>query len=277
MKHTLIRIQIENNIYDRLVTDSIKYALLSLPYTINRMKLRDIRSRITNIAKGKISEKIFLHFCEQNAIPVQTEKCQTPFYLPDKKDFIMGREEWDIKNNFLRHTGPILSLDNYLNLPALIPNRGEWDQWTKKDICLHTPETETVCYLFSFMKGWEGRAPFLSIELTDDQISFISELSTHRKNKETPYTEDWFWTKMTTLGDGNPFNYHLNFHSELILCGVAQKKDFIHFKKLIPQNFQNGLFQTRINNMGLEIKNLSSFLTFYPRLAEKMDCGIILD
>ena len=43
MKHTLIRIQIENNIYDRLVTDSIKYALLSLPYTINRMKLRDIR------------------------------------------------------------------------------------------------------------------------------------------------------------------------------------------------------------------------------------------
>jgi hypothetical protein len=29
--------------------------------------------------------------------------------------------------------------------------------------------------------------------------------------------------------------------------------------------------------MGLEIKNLSSFLTFYPRLAEKMDCGIILD
>ena len=27
MKHTLIRIQIENNIYDRLVTDSIQYAL----------------------------------------------------------------------------------------------------------------------------------------------------------------------------------------------------------------------------------------------------------
>ena len=95
MLRQIIRIQIENSIYDRLMEKSVSYALISLPYTINRMRLRDIQSRITNIVEGKISEKLFIHFCEQNEIPVQTEKCQTPFYLPDKRDFILGREEWN--------------------------------------------------------------------------------------------------------------------------------------------------------------------------------------
>ena len=54
MIHPIIRIQIENSIYDRLVAESVKYALISLPYTINRMSLKDIQARITNIAKGKI-------------------------------------------------------------------------------------------------------------------------------------------------------------------------------------------------------------------------------
>ena len=115
MLKQIIRIQIENSIYDRLMEESVRYSLISLPYTINRMNLLDIESRITNIAKGKISEKIFLHFCDLNEIPVKTKNCETPFYLPDKRDFILGREEWDIKNNFLRHDGDILLTEDYLN------------------------------------------------------------------------------------------------------------------------------------------------------------------
>ena len=57
MLKQIIRIQIENSIYDRLMAESVRYAIISLPYTINRMNLIDIQSRITNIAKGKISEK----------------------------------------------------------------------------------------------------------------------------------------------------------------------------------------------------------------------------
>ena len=146
MLKQIIRIQIENSIYDRLMAESVKYAIISLPYTINRMNLIDIQSRITNIAKGKISENIFLHFCDLNEILVNTKNCETPFYLPDKRDFILGREEWDIKNNFLRHDGDILLTEDYLNLPGLVPNRGSWDQWSKKNSCLHAPETESVCY-----------------------------------------------------------------------------------------------------------------------------------
>ena len=52
MLKQIIRIQIENSIYDRLMAESVRYAIISLPYTINRMNLIDIQSRITNIAKG---------------------------------------------------------------------------------------------------------------------------------------------------------------------------------------------------------------------------------
>jgi hypothetical protein len=277
MLKQIIRIQIENSIYDRLMAESVRYAIISLPYTINRMNLLDIQSRITNIAKGKISEDIFLHFCDLNEIPVKTENCQTPFYLPDKRDFIIGREEWDIKNNFLRHDEDILSTEQYLNLPGLIPNRGGWDQWSKKDKCLHAPETESVCYLFSFMKGWKGKVPFVSIEISDDQIAFLIKLIQSSRIKEQPYQEKWFWSEMTKLGNGIPFTYLLNFHPELILCGLAQEKDFSRFIDLKPQLFQKGLFKTRINNKGIDIKELSSFLSLYPRLGENMKCGTLLD
>jgi hypothetical protein len=277
MSHQMIRVQIENSIYDRLVKNAVDYALISLPYTINRMNLRDYKSRITNIAKGKLSENLFILFCEENEIPVQTEKCQTPFFIPDKRDFILGREEWDIKNNFLKHDDPVLSKNEYLHLPGLIPNRGTWDQWSKKRDCLHAPETDSVCYLFSFMKGWEGDNPFLSIDLSNEQTAFLSYLVKSRDQYKKPYMEDWFWEKMNEKGNGHPYKIQMNFHPEMVICGIAQKKDFDRFYELKPQSFSNGIFKTRIKNMGIQIKDLSSFITLYPRLNEKIKCGVILD
>ena len=84
MLKQIIRIQIENSIYDRLMAESVRYAIISLLYTINRMNLIDIQSRITNIAKGKISEKIFLHFCDLNEIPVKTKNSPRNPVVPGK-------------------------------------------------------------------------------------------------------------------------------------------------------------------------------------------------
>lgn len=277
MSHPIISVLLNNSLYDRLVQESVEYALISLPYTINRMNLRGLTARLTNIAKGKLSEKLFQSFCDANDIPIQTEKCQTPFYKPDNRDFILGREEWDIKNNFLKHPEPLLGQTEYLELPALIPNRGEWDQWSKRKEHLHTPETESVCYLFSFMKGWEGKQPFLSITLTDEQIAFLTFLVKTRNQYKKPYTEEWFWEKMHDKGKGTPYKFQLNFHPELVLCGIAQEKDFNKFKTLEPQSFYDGVFRTRIKNKGIQIKELSSFLTLYPRLKENMKNGVILD
>ena len=46
--HDLIRIQIENRLYERLVLEVVEYAILSLPYTINRMELKETSTRIQN-------------------------------------------------------------------------------------------------------------------------------------------------------------------------------------------------------------------------------------
>ena len=76
MIHPIIRIQIENSIYDRLVAESVKYALISLPYTINRMSLKNIQARITNIAKGKMKK-----FFKENTLLNQQ-------YIKDSKQSI---------------------------------------------------------------------------------------------------------------------------------------------------------------------------------------------
>ena len=44
--HDLIRIQIENRLYERLVLEAVEYAILSLPYTINRMDLKATSTRL---------------------------------------------------------------------------------------------------------------------------------------------------------------------------------------------------------------------------------------
>ena len=127
------------------------------------------------------------------------------------------------------------------------------------------------------MKGWKGKVPFISIGISDDQSSFLIKLIQSSRIKENPYQEKWFWSKMTKLGNGIPFTYLLNFHPELVLCGLAQEKDFSRFIDLKPQLFQKGIFKTRIKNKGIAIKELSSFLSLYPRLRENMKCGVLLD
>ena len=231
-----------------MTADSIEYAIISLPFTINRMQLVDVESRITNIAKGKLSEKFFIHFCRVNEIPINTDSCQTQFHLPDKRDFILGREEWDIKNNFLHYDQPILPVNSYLDLPALIPHRGKWDQWTKRKECLHHPETESVCFLFSFMKGWTSKKPFMSIGLSKEQVSFLRGLCKSYKGKYEPCDENWFWIKMSAKGTGKPFQLNLLFNPELLICSYADKKHFTLFEDVYLKTFLKGVFKTRIKN-----------------------------
>jgi|TARA_B100000959_G_scaffold141772_1_gene148828 hypothetical protein len=274
--HDLIRIQIENRLYERLVLEAVEYAILSLPYTINRMELKETSTRIVNIAKGKLSETLFIHFCRANEIPLRIDTCQTPFYQPDRRDFILGREEWDLKNNFLHHQGPVLLPDDYYELPGLIPDRGQWDQWSKRSDCLHQPETEAVCFLFSFMKGWQGKQPFLTVSFTPEQHAFLDEMIARVGQESEPYDPDWFWSELRTRGGGKRFNQRLFMHPELIICGFAGPGELDRFQELKPQTFGSGAMRTRIQNRGLAVQYLPSFLNLYPRLKESMTWGTIL-
>ena len=235
--HDLIRIQIENRLYERLVLEAVEYAILSLPYTINRMELKETSTRIVNIAKGKLSETLFIHFCRANEIPLRIDTCQTPFYKPD---------------------------------------RGQWDQWSKRSDCLHQPETEAVCFLFSFMKGWQGKQPFLTVSFTPEQHAFLDEMIARVGQESEPYDPDWFWSELRTRGGGKRFNQRLFMHPELIICGFAGPGELDRFQELKPQTFGSGAMRTRIQNRGLAVQYLPSFLNLYPRLKESMTWGTIL-
>ena len=87
--------------YHSLIEGCVKYAIISLPFTVDRMKIPNPQQRAFNIAKGKIAESLFQFFCKNNGINPDFESCSTPFWTVDNRDFILRSTEWDIKNNFI--------------------------------------------------------------------------------------------------------------------------------------------------------------------------------
>jgi len=278
----IIKISLPKTLFDKAVNDSLDYALLSIPFTFNRMKINDLSKRIINIAKGKLSEIIFKEFCINNDIPIKVDLCETPFYMPDKKDFILGNEEWDLKNNFLYHDGPILMSSEYMQLPAFVPNRGKWDQWSKKNILLHPTECDESIFLFSFMKGWDLKDkkrdnPFLSFQITKDQSVFLESLQRKYQRKkfdQSPIKISWFWEQMKERSSDYIYHSNLAFRPALILMGYSSKKEWKQFDAISPNTFKSNYFSIRIKNMGASFLNLKSFISLYPHLYEKMTFGV---
>ena len=280
----IIQIQLPEILFDKAVNDSLEYAILSIPFTLNRMKIQNISRRIINIAKGKLSEIIFIEFCVKNDIPIRVDICETPFYMPDKKDFILGNEEWDLKNNFLYHNGSTLNSSEYKNLPALVPNRGKWDQWSKRNTILHKSKCDESIFLFSFMKGWDikdGKKdnPFISFQISDSQRKFIESLQkkySRKQVKQPPFSKSWFWNEMKMRGNDFIFHTNISFRPNLILMGYANCAVWNMFENFTPKSFHSDYFAIRINNKGAHFRNLKSFLSFYPHLRDKIYYGSIL-
>lgn len=111
--------------HENLLEACVRYAIISLPFTTNRMGISSERQRILNIAKGKIAEALYWFFCKHNQIRPDFKSCATEFWDVYKRDFLLNGYEWDIKNNFIYHKGD--HPGNYVHLPALIPNRFECD------------------------------------------------------------------------------------------------------------------------------------------------------
>ena len=70
---------VNHNDYYNIVNDAVKYALISLSFTLDRMRIPNHEKRAFNIAKGKIAEGLFKWFCKTNHIKVNFESCETPF------------------------------------------------------------------------------------------------------------------------------------------------------------------------------------------------------
>ena len=278
---------ITDNTYEKIVERAVRYSLISLPFTIDRMKIPDESKRALNIAKGKIAEELFKWFCVQNNIKVDFAICETPFWQTDKRDFVMNGYEWDIKNNFLYLQKKFFY--DYTCLPALIPNRHPGDQWNTKNE-RKIPGSKGVRYLFTFMKGAglyrnkRGKY-FLEINLSKKQKEILRFLYSKYQGKPAnskPFHEKDFWEKFNAH---NPKLFNLNYKPELVITGFAGDSIWHKFKDTGPYSkpnyidfikpywyrktgknnslsWCNGVLWTKITNKTIPIRYLPSFKEF---------------
>jgi hypothetical protein len=288
--------------YDALIESCVKYAIISLPFTVDRMAIPDEKKRALNIAKGKIAESLFQYFCNKNKIFPDFDTCSTPFWTVDNRDFLLNGIEWDIKNNFI-YCPNNLYHGNYIDLPALIPNRYNGDQWTKRDERLIS-NSKGVNYLFTFLKNaslvnGQRTNEFLEIVLTPTQQDFIGNLYSQFNGvpqRISPFTEEWFWSEMSNLGSQKLFK--LNFRPQLVITGYADSSLWHNFKDTGPFdrhnnwqifrqprwytktakgscNFLNGTLWTTITNSTLPVEYLKPLTDLYPNLKHGIECGRI--
>ena len=244
-------VDIPDQYYDILVESIVRYSIISLPFTIDRMNqigkygiVKGNKKRISNIFKGKLAESLFKFFCEQNNLQVDFKTSATPFYQVDRRDFIYNGTEYDIKNNFIYHSGELYKA--YTHLPALIPNRHQADQWSSR-LKPHFKGFQ-VGYIFSFLKGadfinGDRGDPFYQLKLNKEQGDFLHQLYLQyrgKSQKDIPFSEEWFWNTMASKGDLNFFS--LRFRPKLIITGVTQANNWHLFRDVGPysqNNYQN--------------------------------------
>ncbi len=231
----------ENKIKD-IVDKSVKYAILSLPFTVNRMKIEDVDDRLLNIIKGKIAENMFFDFCNEKGINIDKDSCLTPFYQVDKRDFLFGDYECDIKNNYIWETEDL----EYIKLPALVPNRHDSDQWSKRNESFFGKK---VMFLFTFIEQGELRNgmrnyTFLEIKLDNRQKEILrKKCDTYRgiPQNEPPFDEDEFLEMFFKTNQTIVAKYPESI--KLIITSYATQKEFYLFQdtngKGTPTNYMN--------------------------------------
>jgi hypothetical protein len=251
--------ELPERIEDSIINKSINYALISISYTYNRMELDLLAQRIQNITKGKIAEYIFQHYLVKQKTLVDFSSCQTPFYLPDKRDFLMGEYEWDIKNNFVR-TPQKLSAEEVIELPALIPNRPTTpyftDQWEKRLEMKH-PTSKGCRFVFTFMERPVKR-DFVEISVHPRLKEFyfnIKKNYPYQKDKKPPFTESWFWNEISKVDFPQ---YELHQKLRLYITSWAGEAHFPLFFNTEKRNF-DGMIYTRIKNKTIKIHRLPAF------------------
>lgn len=259
-----------------IVNKAINYALISIIFTHKKLDLDKLEDWIQNISKGKIAELIFHHFMTQNKLGINFSSCQTPFYLPDKRDFLLNEYEWDIKNNFVR-THHKASSEQLLDLPALVPNRPSSmyfsDQWEKRFEMKHST-SKGLRFVFTFMER-PLRNDFIDLRIHNSLQSFFERIKKeypYKSKEEAPFTESWFWNEMSRV-DFPVFK--LNQTLRLYITSWAGQEHFPLFFNTDKRNFDGHIY-TRIRNKTLKIHRLPAFSSLFPSLSKEMKCGRFL-
>jgi hypothetical protein len=269
--------KIPDDVQNTACNNALRYALFSLPFTVNRMAFDDIEKRVENICKGKIAEYLFLSFLKHHRINFDEASCLTPYYLPDNRDFLMGNYEWDIKNNFLHHHDLKL-IENPELLPALIPDRFKGDQWTKRLKTLF-PEKKGVAFVFTFMplKNKNGKNIF-KLQLSASQLNHLQKIKTEWSGKkiiDAPYPETYL-ENIYFAEQSLENSFQMEGEFQMLITSIAGPKQWSNFELHQPQNYCKGLMKTRIQNRACEVGKLPAFYPFFRNEFRSISWGILI-
>ena len=241
--------------FQKALKQAIKYAVLSLPWTLNRMSYNDnktgLKKRLRNIILGKIPEHLIWNVFEEYNIRIESWSGETAFWEKDRFDILVyingTNEEWDIKN--LTFDFSKMNRDDWLHLPALIPNRHYKDQWATRNRT-HLKESARKRYLFTFLED-----PCLQIELSTDQEKAFADIE---QNKKYYIHQDTIILKKI----GYIAFKLTNPEPRFVIAATASENEWDLFLPIAKGTILNkGLIKTRIDNMGSEMQYLPSFLT----------------
>lgn len=250
----------DHQAFNAMLTKAYHYALLSVPFTVNRMAFSQLQVRINNIVKGKLAEYYVQAFCEKQQIEADFKACETPFYQVDRRDFLLKGFEWDIKNNYLSKAP---GEQEFMQLYGLIPDRFNGDQWSKRGVLHH--KSEGVRYLFTFMLKEQiidrQRKPLFSIQLADAHLQALADMCARyggKTQKMAPFSASVFWQHLHSLHPQKPL-IQAHFVSPLYIAGWCGSDHWKQFSILPSGKIAGGLMRTRIQNRALALPHLNLF------------------
>ncbi len=277
--YEVIGVSVPPDEYNKIINKAFRYALISVGFTYNRLEKKDITSRIENIIKGKIAEGLIEAFSNRHQLKLDFQSCATPFWMPDLRDFLWLGGEWDIKNNFVYCSDAEIQNLDFTLLPALIPNKSDPDQWSKRNELLHH-ESRYNAYLFSFIVLKPELKKFFSIQLSPKHLTFLIQTCEKYKNLRygsMPFEEKDFYAELASFGN---FHIEMAYYPKLYITACANARYWTLFENTSVLdcfaykdygktnwykvdnniiNFLNGKLVTKIKNKTCPIALLPSF------------------
>ncbi len=248
----IFEIYVSHNLLNKALAESKTYAAVSLPWTINRMRYVSSRDgfekRLRNIILGKLPEIFLREAFHKLNISADFTGGSTPYWQGDRFDMMIEingePEEWDIKslNVDLEKVKP----DEIMDLPVLVPNNYEMDQWSKREKCSDRMSRRKR-FLFAYLNSLG-----LNVRLSDEQY-----LNFQKVVENKAYYEN---QKDYILRMVSPIEVTLDKNEALIMISGCAGPEEWRFFNDVPKgtNFLNGLFTTRIKNKGCTVRELQA-------------------
>lgn len=266
----------------------VERALISFPFWANQKKIKNVKYGIHSFLKNSISKNLFALFANEQNLNLNFKSREIPFSPDPTFDFSFENTAWYIQNNFVRNSKP-LPAEEYVYLPALIPNRFKDDAWSKR---IEKPKGHvSTGYLFTFLNEDPDKTkPFLDFHLDHRIIHFLDTLRIQYKEQDlekSPYSENWFWNEFLKISDIPRIQIDKIPH--LVIAGLAQENHFGYFADTDEKanlcyrlyrgkwyenreggglSFCKGLIETQIKNATCPMAGLGSFKSVFLKTSK---------